>query len=754
MPREGTQDAEEAGDSQPGLILREFKIRAASIDEKARSVEAVFATETPAAVFDPQRWGVIDEVLRMDGAEIPPQMPMLETHSRWSLDSVLGSGRNLRTQADEMLGRLFFASEDERAESAWNKVRQGHVNAVSIGYSVEESTDIEPGQTREVAGRKYTAGKRTLRVTTRWTPKEVSLVPIGADPRAKMRHEQGRENSSRANLPGIPGASMNGGHSMPDELTSPAAADPVGQRAVGTTLAANPAATLAANPAATLAANPAATLAANPAASGSNAARAEPVVPPATPDAVAQERSRVRAILELARDDVPQTLARQAIDEGWSQERASAAFLEHIRGARGGANGSSQPGGPAIHIRGRELDCTRQSLAAGLLMGRTNLDPIRHWTEVRDGTPIRRRAGAPTQDLEQAADRGYQYRGMSLWDVVAECCRIDGINFDRYSRSDMMRAATSSSTLTAIFTTVFSAQLLAGYEEYPDTTVGWTSASDVPNFQSNERAMMGKMGSLARHRRGGTADDMDTSDTKESYKIARYSGKFTVDEMDLVDDRFGALEQTSPAEMGNAAAAIRPNLVYYLLLSNPTLAADSAAVFVAAGHANYATTASALAAATLQAGIAAMAKQRIRTRPLNIRPRYLLVPQDLRFTAEVLLTSAERVVSSSEGTKNPLLGTGIEVRYDDRLGVAGVTDPASGTAQAGTATNWFLAGRPGEGGAKTIEVGYLRGTGRAPQVRSYVLDKGQWGIGWDINLDIGGAVLDFRALYMATGAAA
>ena len=721
--------------------MRAFTIRAASIDEKARSVEAVFATETPAAVFDPQRWAAIDEVLRMDGAEIPPQMPMLETHSRWSLDSVLGSGRNLRSQGDELLGRLFFATDDARAESAWSKVRQGHVNAVSIGYSVEESTDIAPGQTREVAGKKYTAGKRTLRITTRWTPKEVSLVPIGADPRAKMRHEHRPENVSRANSPGDPGASTAGGQPMANESQVPAAADPTGQSVVGVKIE-TPAEGQRTAPSSQPGqpATPATT------------ATLPPAVAAASPDAVAQERGRVRAILELARDDVPLTLSRQAIDEGWSQERASAAFLEHIRGART-PEGQSQPSGPAIHVRGRELDCTRQSLAAGLLMGRSNIDPIAGMVEVRDGTPVRRRKGANVQDLEQAADRGYQYRGMALVDVVAECCRLDGINFDRYSRIDMMRAATSSSALTSIFTTVFSAQLLAGYEDYPDTTLGWTSESDVPNFQSNERATMGKMGTLAKHRRGGVADDLDTSDSKETYKVARYSGKFTIDEMDLVDDRFGALEQTSPAEMGNSAAAIRPNLVYYLLLSNPTLNADSAAVFVAAGHANYATAASALAAATLQAGIAAMAKQRIRKRPLNIRPRYLLVPQDLRFTAEVLLTSAERVVSSSEGTKNPLLGTGIEVRYDDRLGVAGVTDPSSGTAQAGTAINWFLAARPGEGGAKTIEVGYLRGTGRAPSIRSYVLDKGQWGIGWDINLDIGGAVLDYRGLYMAVGTA-
>jgi predicted RecA/RadA family phage recombinase len=61
-----------------------------------------------------------------------------------------------------------------------------------------------------------------------------------------------------------------------------------------------------------------------------------------------------------------------------------------------------------------------------------------------------------------------------------------------------------------------------------------------------------------------------------------------------------------------------------------------------------------------------------------------------------------------------------------------VTDPDSGTAYTGTAVNYFLfAPGPARQGR------YRRGTGRAPVLRSFVLDRGQWGIGWDVNLDIG-----------------
>ena len=108
--------------------------------------------------------------------------------------------------------------------------------------------------------------------------------------------------------------------------------------------------------------------------------------------------------------------------------------------------------------------------------------------------------------------------------------------------------------------------------------------------------MMGKFGSLTKHGRGGTADDLATSDSKEEYKIARYSGKFTVDEMDIIDDRFGAIEGSTPSEIGNAARALRPDLVYAILLANAALV-DTGLLFnntvitTAGGHANLTTAA-------------------------------------------------------------------------------------------------------------------------------------------------------------------
>ncbi len=158
----------------------------ATLDEKARSVEVVGATEQPVEVFDPERWAVVSEVLLMTGCEMPfsRQIPLIDSHQRErGAASVLGSCRDIHIAGDQLLGRVYFSNAAE-AESPWMKVREGHLTDFSVGYRVIESTWIPEGESALVKGRSF---KGPLRVTSRWRPKELSVVPIAADDQAKAR---------------------------------------------------------------------------------------------------------------------------------------------------------------------------------------------------------------------------------------------------------------------------------------------------------------------------------------------------------------------------------------------------------------------------------------------------------------------------------------------------------------------------------------------------------------------------------------
>ena len=122
----------------------------------------------------------------------------------------------------------------------------------------------------------------------------------------------------------------------------------------------------------------------------------------------------------------------------------------------------------------------------------------------------------------------------------------------------------------------------------------------------------------------------------------------------------------------------------------------------------------------------------------NLSARYLLVPPQL-------VGKARRAV------RNMVLGDSqdIIVHQESRLSAFGIVDPKTDNVILGSATNWLLAATASS--RPSVVVGGLGGNLR-PIIRTTKLDKGQWGTAFDIILDIGAAIVDYRGLYFATGA--
>lgn len=175
---------------QRDITCRELMLRHASIDESARSFEAVVATEAPAFVFDWRNFEVIQEVLRADGGKFPDSVVLLNDHQRGGVESVVGSATNFRREGDQWVGRGVVGKAVDgnlQREQLWQDLKDGHIRAVSIGYIVRDFVDIPAGSKQRIAGRVYEAGERTLRVSTKWEVHELSLTPIGADSEALIR---------------------------------------------------------------------------------------------------------------------------------------------------------------------------------------------------------------------------------------------------------------------------------------------------------------------------------------------------------------------------------------------------------------------------------------------------------------------------------------------------------------------------------------------------------------------------------------
>lgn len=163
---------------------------AASVDVEARTFSAILTTETPVRTWIPDPSGTpdaagsvghieVDEVLLTAGldASRAERMPLLACHSTWSLDDYLGQVTDVRSESVDGFGACVVIDaqfKPSKAEMA-SDLAAGFYPNMSAGYVVTEyEVEIREGQV-------------PLARATKWTLLEGSLVPIGADPNARIR---------------------------------------------------------------------------------------------------------------------------------------------------------------------------------------------------------------------------------------------------------------------------------------------------------------------------------------------------------------------------------------------------------------------------------------------------------------------------------------------------------------------------------------------------------------------------------------
>jgi len=707
------------------MTLRELSVRSASVDVEKRSFEAVVATEQVAQVFDWRSYDIIDEILVARGGEFPSSVVLLDDHQRYNgINSVIGSATGFRREGEQWIGTGVVGRAVEgniHREQLWQDLQDGHIRAVSIGYQVRSYVDIPAGESQTINGRNYKAQERTLRVTTDWRVHELSLTPIGADSNALIRSKF----QQRASLPDSEAEKETQRMSTTQEQVTAAvpAVDEATRGNVETVLKV------------------------------SETRTNEPNAEQLRSEAAQAERSRILRINDLAEvANVPSGMRQKAIDEGVSLETAQETFLKyHRERSRMDVASGALDRAPAGHVAS---SVDRNGLVAALMLREGINDPTRCWPAYDEvvGSTRTRNAGSDAE-VGRAVDIGNRLRGYSMIELCRHALALDGIKAEptasgiahavQQARSSM---AISKLTMTGVFTTSFSAIMVGSYEEAPDTTAGWTNERLVPNYLTNERTRMTAFENLAKRAKGKEADHAKASDYQETYKVSEYARQFVVDEQDLINDSFGALEEFSPVALGRAAARLRPDLVYAILLANAAMA-DGTTLF----HANHGNlnTSSALAIGTLAAAIADVRKQTENSVNLNLMAKYLIVPADLQATAWALANSTLVIGgnTTNQPNLNPNAMSNLTVVSDARLD-NGVVDPNTGTSHSGSATTWFMSA-PGDG--HTIEVGYIRELGRNPRVRTKVLDEGRFGLAFDVQHSVGAKAIDWRGLHKNTG---
>ncbi len=235
-------------------------------------------------------------------------------------------------------------------------------------------------------------------------------------------------------------------------------------------------------------------------------------------------------------------------------------------------------------------------------------------------------------------------------------------------------------------------RLLRDYQAFPAEWQRFCTVVPIKDFKQQNRVRLGAFGSLSTVAEDAAYTTLTLSDAAATYSAAKRGNIVTITRETILNDDLQAIKQI-PVKLAVAAAYTLAEFVYGFLSGNAAIY-DGNPLFDATNHHNLG--AAALSSSAMQAGVTAMREQtNFANKRIGLRPRYLIVPPELEFTAMVIVKSSG-MPGSNNNDINPMQGY-TQLIVSTQL-------PAAGTPAN---SSWYLAADPAE--IDTIEIGFVGG---------------------------------------------
>lgn len=420
--------------------------------------------------------------------------------------------------------------------------------------------------------------------------------------------------------------------------------------------------------------------------------------------AVREERQRIRTITEMCRDlgVDPQPY----VDNGSSVDNVRAAIIDQMR----------RDNAP-IHT--------------GIRTGETGEE--RFQRDVSDALLLR--AGI---HVEKPSDGASKLVGMSLRQILieSETLRGKGEGLNRASNDELFKRAffNPESAFPAILDQTIEKAYKEGHKNVAVTFDRFTKKGSLSDFKTHDNYYIaGPVGEfLEVPESGELKHDVFGDDKLPTRKLKTYGRQFTLSRKAFIDDDIG-LVTSLPARYAASARKTINKQVFQILLNNPAIY-DGAQLFSSA-HKNLLGAGTGITQEAVQTMIMALATQKDQFgEAIIINPSKIVVPSGLKFDMYTLFNSPYIETKDNTQAVNPLY------QYRGELEV--IEDPTINAlcGGMGKVMPWFLIGATSD--TDFIEVDYLNGQ-EIPTIRRSET-VGQLGFVWDIYLDWGISVMDFR----------
>lgn len=420
-------------------------------------------------------------------------------------------------------------------------------------------------------------------------------------------------------------------------------------------------------------------------------------------EALQAERQRSAEITTLCREFGMEP--DKFIAEGKTLDETRAAVLEHLK----------KNGAP---------------LGARITVGESGEDEFRR--DAADGLVMR---GGLTLDKASAGAR--QFSVMSFRDLAIECLERAGEAGIRRMSSDELFSTvmqrqylTPTAAFPAILDNAIEKAYVTGHKQVAVTFDQWTKKGTLSDFKVHDNNYLaGPIGDFVEVPEGGELKHDKPTDAKlPTRRLKTYGKQFTLSRQTFINDDIG-LVTSLPARYAAAARRTINRQCYEILMKNPKIYDDKA--LFGADHKNLLKTGTGITKEAVQAMIMAISTQEDQFKQaITIRPAMLVLPVGMGFDLFTLFNSPTIQTTDNTQAVNPLY----------RYGLRQVEDPEINRLAGTGAAPWFLLGNTED--TAFIEVDYLNGQ-EVPNIRRSET-VGQLGFVWDIYLDWGIQVMDYR----------
>ncbi|MGI8828034.1 MAG: Mu-like prophage major head subunit gpT family protein [Chloroflexota bacterium] len=313
----------------------------------------------------------------------------------------------------------------------------------------------------------------------------------------------------------------------------------------------------------------------------------------------------------------------------------------------------------------------------------------------------------------------------------------------------LREADVTTASFSYLLGTSMNKRLLSDYQAWPSEWQKFTTIVGIKDFKQQDRVRLGAFGSLSTVNEDTAYTTLTVADTRAIYSATKRGNIVQITRETIINDDLYAIKQI-PQKLAVAASFTLAEFVYGLLSPAGANIYDAHPLFDSVNHGNTGVTAgnlgtansgAALTSANLQLAVIAMRKQKnLAAKPIGLKPRYLIVPPDLEFTAMTIHKSAG-LPGGNNNDINPMMGYAEPIVSPQMNSLSG--GPTS-------TTGWIAVADPRV--IDTCEVGFVGGQANPvlliQDMPLYGLNFTQDTISYKVRHEYGGAVVDYRGFYL------